>query len=326
MKTFAIIGAGIAGLACANKLKANGVTATLFDKAKGAGGRLSTRRVTTGRGEIAFDIGATHFTVRGSAFAQCVGRWQKAGLATPWPAAGQDSWIGTPSMNAPVKAEAALHNVVWNTQIMGLVRSEQGWYLHSRHDRYGPFDGVILAVPGEQAAPLLSLHDLSMARQAVEARSHSVWTAMFAFDAPVRGLADFNRCGPPIIFATRGNARPGRSPVEHWTVQADWNWSEARIDMTSEQVAADLLCELQKAAGAPLPTMIFASAHRWLFAQPDGRDEGVLWNSHIKLGACGDWLTYGFVELAWNSGNTLGQTIADELTPGSIFYDRHKYQ
>lgn len=313
MRTVAVIGAGIAGLACANQLKANGIAVTLFDKARGGGGRLSTRRVTTARGEIAFDIGATHFTVRGAAFAKCVEQWQKAGLATPWPAAGKDSWIGTPSMNAPIKAEAALHDVSWCTQIIGLARTDQGWYLHSRHDRFGPYDSVILAVPGEQAAPLLSLHDFSMARQAVKARSRSVWTAMFAFDSPVSGLRNFNRCDPPIIFAVRGNARPGRSPIEHWTVQADWNWSEAHIDRSTEEVAADLLCEFEKAVGAELPATIFASAHRWRFAQPEGGNRGVSWNSDIKIGACGDWLTHGFVELAWVSGDALGQTIVEQL-------------
>ena len=41
----AVIGAGIAGLACAEALAAKGSDVTLFDKGRRAGGRMSTRLV-----------------------------------------------------------------------------------------------------------------------------------------------------------------------------------------------------------------------------------------------------------------------------------------
>ena len=40
----AVIGAGIAGLNAARQLEAAGMEAVLFEKARGASGRLSTRR------------------------------------------------------------------------------------------------------------------------------------------------------------------------------------------------------------------------------------------------------------------------------------------
>ena len=50
--TTAIIGAGIAGLACAQKLKQAGRSVKLFDKGRGPGGRMSTRRMQTPIGEV----------------------------------------------------------------------------------------------------------------------------------------------------------------------------------------------------------------------------------------------------------------------------------
>ena len=38
----AVIGAGLAGLSCARALRARGATVRLFDKGRGAGGRLAT--------------------------------------------------------------------------------------------------------------------------------------------------------------------------------------------------------------------------------------------------------------------------------------------
>ena len=40
----AVVGAGIAGLACATTLQQAGVQVSVFDKSRGAGGRMSTRR------------------------------------------------------------------------------------------------------------------------------------------------------------------------------------------------------------------------------------------------------------------------------------------
>ena len=60
----AIVGAGIAGLAAARRLRAAGLTCTLFDKSPGLGGRMATRR----EGYLRFDHGAQYFTARGPRF------------------------------------------------------------------------------------------------------------------------------------------------------------------------------------------------------------------------------------------------------------------
>ncbi|MBC7939825.1 MAG: FAD-dependent oxidoreductase, partial [Chitinophagaceae bacterium] len=40
----AVIGAGVAGAACASSLRQAGMNVTLFEKARGVGGRMATRR------------------------------------------------------------------------------------------------------------------------------------------------------------------------------------------------------------------------------------------------------------------------------------------
>jgi predicted NAD/FAD-dependent oxidoreductase len=47
----AVIGAGIAGLACAREIARADVAVTVFERARGLGGRLATRR----DGHLAFD-------------------------------------------------------------------------------------------------------------------------------------------------------------------------------------------------------------------------------------------------------------------------------
>lgn len=306
----AIVGAGIAGLACADTMRGAGHRPTLFDKARGAGGRMSTRRATTPRGEMAFDHGATHFTARSRAFRSIVDQWHAQGLVAPWTVAGAHAWVGTPSMNAPLKAQAKAHDVRWSSPVTALTRDEQGWWIHVEARRHGPYDATVVAIPAEQAAPLLSLHDFDLARAAMAVRSYPSWSAMYLFAKPIDALPDFLRGVGPISFAVRNSAKPARSPGETWVVQADWTWSEQHLTQDPKRVCDLLLTALGEAGGTAIPEPLHADAHRWLFSQPSGRDAEILWNGDIRLGACGDWLAHGFVEYAWQSGAALGQKIA----------------
>lgn len=306
----AIVGAGIAGLSCADALRAAGHQPTLFDKSRGAGGRMSTRRAQTPRGEIAFDHGATHFTARSLEFRSIVDQWHAQGLAAPWPVAGADAWVGTPAMNTPVRALANRHDILWSSPVTALTRDGRGWWVHIEANRHGPYDAMVIAIPAEQAAPLLSLHDFDMARAAMSVRSHPSWSAMYLFERRVDALPDFIRGAGPISCAVRNSAKPARGPGETWVVQANWAWSEAHLTLDKARICDLLLGALGEAAGTEMPEALHADAHRWLFSQPSGREPELLWNSDINLGACGDWLAHGFVEYAWQNGTALGRAIA----------------
>ena len=306
----AIVGAGIAGLACADALREAGHRPTLFEMARGVGGRMSTRRATTPHGEFAFDHGATHFTARSREFRSIVDHWHAQSLVAPWPVAGTHAWVGTPSMNAPLRAQANAHDVWWSSPVTALTRDGQGWWVHIEASRHGPYDAMVVAIPAEQAAPLLSLHDFDMVRIAMSVRSHPSWSAMYLFEKRLDTLPDFIRGAEPISYAVRNSAKPARDPGETWVVQADWSWSEAHLTHDPAHICDLLLSALGEVTGTAMPEPLHADAHRWRFSQPSGRDPGLLWNHHIQLGACGDWLSYGFVEYAWQSGTALGRAIA----------------
>jgi len=55
---------------------------TVFDKSRGIGGRMSTRRIDGG---AAFDHGAQYFTARDKRFKRYVDSWQEQGLVAQWP-------------------------------------------------------------------------------------------------------------------------------------------------------------------------------------------------------------------------------------------------
>lgn len=92
----AVIGAGVAGLACARVLNAAGHDVKVFDKGQRApGGRVHTRTARQGRkqqGEkeeeeeaaLTFDDGAQYFTARAQEFVQFVGECVAHGCVREW--------------------------------------------------------------------------------------------------------------------------------------------------------------------------------------------------------------------------------------------------
>ena len=83
MQRVAVIGAGVAGLTVARRLEAEpDLEVHVFDKARGAGGRVSTRRDD----ERAFDHGAQYFTCRSPRFEPVVKDWLSRGVVAEWSA------------------------------------------------------------------------------------------------------------------------------------------------------------------------------------------------------------------------------------------------
>ena len=104
----AIIGTGIAGLSAAQALRDAGHTVHLFDKSRGSGGRMSSKRSDAG----SLDLGAQYFTARDRRFVTEVQRWQAKGWVAEWtpqlynshggqlsPSPDEQTrWVGTPRM------------------------------------------------------------------------------------------------------------------------------------------------------------------------------------------------------------------------------------
>ena len=307
----AIVGAGIAGLSCALRLQQNGCDVTLLDKGRGAGGRMSTRRIPVPGGEVSFDHGAQYLTMRDPAFVAVMHEWEAAGVVARWPAAGGDAWVGTAGMSAIVHHLAAQVKVYWNHRVTDIRSTAGGWVVDAPTAERRPetYDAVIVATPAEQAAPLLAPHDPTMAREALECRSTPCWTAMVAFDRPLAIAHDVIRDAGIIGWAARNSAKPGRSGPEAWVVQATPAWSTAHLEQPVDTVVDRLLEALALQSTADMPATIVRAGHRWRYARTTATDLGCLWNGSKKIGAAGDWLMAPRIESAWLSGRNLAEQI-----------------
>lgn len=300
-----IIGGGMAGLSAATALAAAGQRIIVLDKGRGPGGRMAARRAEIGGAQVGFDHGAQYFTARDPAFREAVAAWEAAGVAARWPAAGTDAWVGTPGMNACVKAmaEAPAH-----VQCLGAA-----WRIATGNQSFTAAT-VLVAVPAEQAAVLLAEPAPELAALAGNVPSAPCWAVMAGFDARLPVAADTYRSDTgPVSWAARNSAKPGRGGVETWVIHAAPARSRELIDLPKHEVAEILLADFFAATGAAPAVPQHLDAHRWLYALPQALErEGARFDAALRIGIAGDYLHSPRVEGAWLSGRALAQAVLQE--------------
>lgn len=279
----AVIGAGVAGLACATELAAAGAQVTVFEKARGPGGRTSTRRTEAGT----FDHG-------------CAGLAHGAWLLELAPLglehaefAGRE--VPVPTMSALCRALAEGLEVRAGVRVERITAEEGGLgLLDDEGSPLGIVDRVAVTAPAPQAAELLADAAPGLAARAAEAEYAPCWTAMAAWDEPLGITEDWfaeRAPGTPVAWAVRESAKPGREAGERWTIQAGAGWSLGRLDDEPRHVALDLVAALGVAGhlGA-VPAPAFLAAHRWRYARCVAPlDTPCLTDPATGLGAGGDW-------------------------------------
>ena len=326
--TMAVIGAGLAGLSCAQVLLQAGHSVHVFDKARGPSGRMSTRRGEDEHGAWQCDHGAQYFTARDPAFRTEVARWQQAGAAALWdarlasfdgsiwttPHTAIERFVGTPRMTSPaawlVQNLGEHARTQWQTTAQKLERHADGWAITTaEHGALSQrYDAVLLAVPAPQVVPLLSPVWPAGAAGAACARMRGSWAVMLRYASPVTMPWDgaFINAGP-LRWVARDSSKPGRKGAETWLLHASPEWSDAHLEDSAESVAAALLAAFA-ALGGPAP--LAATAHRWRYADTEpALTQGSGWSASLRLGLFGDWLNGGKVEGAWLSGRALAAQI-----------------
>lgn len=312
----AVIGAGLSGLACAGRLREAGAAVRVYDKARGPGGRLSTRRTPDWQA----DIGAQYFTARNPEFLEAVHGWAHAGAVAEWRAAlarvergearpvadGQVRWVGIPRMSAITRHLSEGLDVEPGQRIVALARSARGWWLYGEADgAHGPFDAVAVALPAPQAAALLAPAAPGLAAEAEAVSMQGCWAAVLAVDAMAVPFDGAFVIDHPLRWIAHDGGKPGRDGASVWVAHAAPEWSDARMEHPADVVLPELVAQFEDAIGGA-GSVRGLLAHRWRYSQsPRSHDAGCLFDAEQGIGACGDWCNGNRVEGAWASGRQL---------------------
>lgn len=325
-KSVAVIGAGISGLVLASALKET-ARVTVFEKSRGPGGRMSTRR----QDGIQYDHGAQYFTARGRRFKKFLQPYLAAGAVDRWHAKittltkgpknfkriwFEPHYVGRPAMNSLCQAIGQEIDAHYETRISPLTGDSPPWDLHNENDdSLGRFDWVVTTAPAVQSAALLpsvfgdesgltaprmsGCHTLMLNLDADPAQQ---WDAAVIKDSPLEWLA-FN------------HRKPGRTRERPTVIINSTNaWAEQTFADSDETVTQTMLEELQALTGIDPESIKTATLQRWHFAaveQPAGKD--FLIDPAHHLAACGDWCIGSRVEAAFLSATRLATALSPLL-------------
>jgi renalase len=301
-----IIGAGIAGLACARRLADAGVAALLLDKGRGVGGRVATRRM----GDMQFDHGAQYVTAQNAGFAALLNALGKAGSLADWhDGSGRKHSVGTPGMSAIPKALGVGLDIRQGTQVARLVEDGEGWKLHT-DDGVLRCRRVVVTVPAPQVAGLLGPdHPLVAALAPVQMAP--CLTLMAAITAPAPFVTRQDR-DDPLAWIAQDSTKPGRPQTDAalWVAQAGEAFSQAHIEKDAKAIADAVLSLLCDRLGVSQDRVTQAVAHRWRYARvTQALGLPFLRSPDASLYLGGDWCIGARVEAAWDSGTAIADDI-----------------
>lgn len=317
----------MAGSTAAGVLGAAGVEVSLFDKGARPGGRMSSRTI----GDISFDHGAQYITAKTEAFTETLVAWSRSGVVKPWEARFMDwadgrmtashnhpRWVGVPAMAYVLAYLQYGLDVQYGQAVTEIVRGDSQWSVRlgdgNQHDG---FSHLIIAIPPEQAAPLLKDADSALEDEVAGVRSRPCWTLLLCFDHPLELDFDavrFTRheC---LGWLANNSTKPGRPAdgPECWVVQATDRWSHQHLEQSKEEIAAAMLDELRQLVSAYLPELpqpVTCKAHRWRYAHADGPvgTENFVAQQQALV-VCGDWLLGSRVENAYLSGAAAADAV-----------------
>jgi len=292
----AVVGAGMAGLAAARTLADAGHAVTVFEKSRGVGGRMSTRREPP----WAFNHGAQYFTARSPRFERAVRTWMRAGVVRLWQGrivrlrVGEVSdtflewprFVGVPGMSSVCRHLSRDLEVRPQSRVTDL-RQLDG------------FDVRLVATPAPQACALIEPRDAALDQVQME----PCFAAMGVFPQPVElGLAGaFVEDSSISWVAVKGDM---------FILHADPRWTAARFEEPASGILRDLMGAFLDAVDRDLPDPLALKLHRWRYARatrPLG--EPCFWDPRRGLGACGDWFLGPRVEAAYLSGIALAEQV-----------------
>ena len=331
----AIIGAGISGLSAARTIADHGLDVVVFEKSRGVGGRMSTRRT---RSEQKFDHGAQYFTARDERFLRYVRSWQKHGVVANWPESSQGNhgqiavlidgeiqsystseqrFVGTPGMNAVGKHLARGLNIELETEVKAVIPIHNHIAIRdASQNLLGNFDRLIISAPAAQTADLLDEFP-TLAEPISKITMNPCWALMVELPKPLNApwAAAFVH-NSPISWIARNQTKPGRqSSNEQLVLHANPQWSKDNWDESPEQVSARLLDELWRATGGSSQIPATTIAHRWKFAIPVNPTEiESYFDAEAGIAACGDWANGSRIEGAFLSGISAAGRILGTLT------------
>jgi renalase len=305
-----IVGAGIAGASCAGTLAAAGWEVEVFDKAQGAGGRMSSWRLEPGW----VTLGAPFIAAWNAPFRELLDEWLRQGWLVPLAGnilhgRANKGWAHANLKNHYLPA-------IETSQLVRHLLGPASLYMQSRVTALQPrtliledgrtlggYDYVICSVPAPQAIPMLDALPQLRDRLA-GVRYRPIWSFLMRWEGgPAADVIKFD--DHLLDMAVRQTTA---SP-DLWVVHSSYEFAETYLEASEMEASTRAASALMGLLGLPWPVEVEAS-HRWLYARAENPVGGYwLSDRENRVALIGDSIAGAGVERAWESGVQLAQAI-----------------
>jgi renalase len=331
MFEIAVVGAGVAGLTCARKLQQAGRRVVVFDKSRGLGGRLATRRLA---GTHA-DHGVCYLQPKGAAFRQLIDELVNEQILRVWTQGiyrlSADGVLQPPTKFAPCYAAPSGATAIarYLGRNLEIINSQaitaispigNGWQLNSADGQWNA-EQVVIAVPPAQALVIagmvidthcseqMSLVNFTNSITAIAvfpknqqaAAAQLLWQGIQGIDHPILGWIglDSSKQLEPL------------QPV--LVVQSSAAFAAEYFDAPDLEVIGQRLLASAAPFAIGLDAPEILQVHRWgyAFAQNPLPELFLTAQAETPLFFCGDWCGGNRVESAFLSGSAVAEKILD---------------
>ena len=311
-----VVGAGIAGLIAASRLRAQGLRVLVLDKGRGVGGRLATRTFEGGR----FDYGAQFFTVRTPEFHAIVADLAAAGIVAEWSHGfhladgsmkdtGERRYRGTRGMRAIATCLARDCDVRSQTTAVAVAHDGGAWSVRLADGSAVKGRALVLTPPVPQSLALLDAGSVALPADTRTDLARLVYEPCLAVMAVLSGPsglavpAGIWFPGEPVAWLADNTLKrigDDGTAAACITVHAGPAFSRAHAD-DIQKGAALVLAHVASHLASPVAHYV---AHRWTYSQPAFRHQAAMASVSVPgpLVFAGDAFGAGRVEGAALSG------------------------
>ncbi|BBD69668.1 FAD dependent oxidoreductase [Nostoc commune NIES-4072] len=339
MTDIAVIGAGIAGLVCAQQLSQAGYSVLVVEKSRGLGGRLATRRL---HGTCA-DHGACYLKPKGELFKRFVEILRSRHILEVWTEEVYELTAGTPlsepknrspryvapeGMSAIAKSLAPGLEILLNQRVIAITPTvENSWRLtlESSNEELAA-KALVVAIPAPQAVMLLeplgeSVLDAVFLDNLRSVEFYPSISAIAGYSSTSQPLPQWKALtfvdDPDLAWIGLDSSKRPNSQQPHFVVQSSADFAQRHLESQDLQPVGQLM--LQRAAKSlSLPwlnTPEWMQVHRWRYAFPSRpwHEAFLSAGTPLPLICCGDWCGGNLAEGAMLSGLAAADEINNQL-------------
>ena len=314
MNDIAIIGAGFSSAVLSHYLGRDDII--IFEKARGPGGRSSTRKV---EGVGVFDHGLQYITPKSKEFLEFIKnltllkKWQGAfvefGDATTFLPA-TDKYIGISGNNDFVKSTLNLDQCKFNHKIIKIEFKSDHWQLTTDNNQQFQSKKLILTMPQEQTNDLIKGTGIDF-----EIKEHTMkpcFTMMLALQGQHCQHAGYIIKNSSILsWCANENTKQrelNNKDLTLLTVQSNEAYASQHYKKYKTDKAFildEMLHEFLRLFQIEKNLVTHKDVHGWLYAFSDDESSSVYWDKNKEIGITGDWMTGGRAEDSWRNAKKL---------------------